>query len=351
MTQATGAAGGRTGSLASLRGLGDLASAARYSAENVLGDFGATARMHVKARLELARGRPEAALLRYGAGVRHVKQARQSIATYRAIDRLIARYPEHLAAYRPDEATPDRFVFFIGYSRSGHSLVGSLIDAHPNALVSHELHALNLLRQGVPLDEVLRAIRHNSAFFTRFGRGYMGYSYEVASQSQGAVSDLKVIGDKKANGTTGVLRRDPGLVDRMLTTLPAPFTFVHVIRDPFDNIAARAKRVGTSYDLATYGYFVNVAVNADLKRRHPDLVVDVHLDDLTADPVGELTRLMTALGLGDRLTDAYLADCAKLVFPDARRRRDEIDWPAGVEADIRQRLAGFDFMRRYAESD
>ena len=30
------------------------------------------------------------------------------------------------------------FVMFIGYPRSGHSLVGSLLDAHPEIIVSHE---------------------------------------------------------------------------------------------------------------------------------------------------------------------------------------------------------------------
>ena len=35
------------------------------------------------------------------------------------------------------------FVLFIGYPRSGHSLVGSLIDAHPHAVVSHEVDIIS----------------------------------------------------------------------------------------------------------------------------------------------------------------------------------------------------------------
>ena len=30
------------------------------------------------------------------------------------------------------------YVIFVGHSRSGHSIVGSLLDAHPEVLVSHE---------------------------------------------------------------------------------------------------------------------------------------------------------------------------------------------------------------------
>ena len=32
---------------------------------------------------------------------------------------------------------------FIGYPRSGHSLVGSLIDAHQHAVVAHEVDIIN----------------------------------------------------------------------------------------------------------------------------------------------------------------------------------------------------------------
>jgi hypothetical protein len=34
---------------------------------------------------------------------------------------------------------------FIGYLRSGHSLIASLLDAHPNAIATHELDALKFV--------------------------------------------------------------------------------------------------------------------------------------------------------------------------------------------------------------
>lgn len=334
----------------SRRVAGDLIGAARYSIANNAHDFAATWSMHMRARLDLLRGRQEDALLRYGHGIRHVKRARQSLATYKAVDDLVTRYPDALAEYRLAPATPESFLFFIGYSRSAHSLIGSLLDAHPNVLVAHELHAIDLLRKGANVADVMRAMQYNSAFFTRFGRGYMGYDYSVASQSQGSTGDIKVIGDKKANGTTAALRRDPGVVDRLKQTLPGPFRFVHVIRNPFDNIASRAERVGVGADLATYGYFVNVEVIARLKAEHPELVLDVYLDDLAADPEGVLRGLLTGIGVTE-WPETYLADCAKLVFPDARRTRDQIDWPAGMLAAISDKLRGYDFLSRFADGD
>ena len=40
------------------------------------------------------------------------------------------------------------FVQFLSFPRSGHSLIGSLLDAHPNAIVSHELDAMGLVHKG-----------------------------------------------------------------------------------------------------------------------------------------------------------------------------------------------------------
>ena len=40
------------------------------------------------------------------------------------------------------------YCMFIGYPRSGHSLVGSLLDAHPNIIIAHELNALQFVVAG-----------------------------------------------------------------------------------------------------------------------------------------------------------------------------------------------------------
>jgi len=38
------------------------------------------------------------------------------------------------------------YVMFVGYPRSGHSLIGSLLDAHPNVVIAHEMDALQFVQ-------------------------------------------------------------------------------------------------------------------------------------------------------------------------------------------------------------
>jgi hypothetical protein len=42
---------------------------------------------------------------------------------------------------KPDFSSVRTFVLFVGYPRSGHSLIGSIMDAHPNIIIAHEVLA------------------------------------------------------------------------------------------------------------------------------------------------------------------------------------------------------------------
>jgi Sulfotransferase family len=330
--------------------LSDLRRRAGYRIARHAGDLVRVAGGEMAARLDLLRDRPEVALLRYGRLVRHVQLARESASTYRKVDRLVRRFPERLAAFRPRPVSPERFLMFLGYSRSGHSLVAALLDAHPNVLISHELHALKHLRAGRPFAEVVAAIQYNSRFFGQFGRGYSGYSYEVPSQHQGAFTELRIIGDKKANGTARILRREPAVVDALDRLIPVPFVFLHVVRNPLDNIASRARRTNTSLERAARGYFANADAIDRLKRRRPDRVVDIYLDDLTARPKESLAALLRTLGIADA-DDRYLSDCAEIVFKQPDRTRDRVAWCPGLRRSIEDRVRRYGFLARFAAKE
>ncbi|OHV07739.1 sulfotransferase [Kushneria phosphatilytica] len=297
----------------------------------------------------LLQGHHGAALAEAARIVRGVQPARESMRTYQLVDRLLSRSGSALADWRPDEQSPQRFVFFVGYSRSGHSLVGSLLDAHPSVVIAHEMHALKHLYRGYPFDQVVRAIKLNAMLFDYLGREYTGYDYQVPGQSQGRYEQLAVVGDKKGNGTLRLLRRYPELIDRLDTLLPMPFEFIHVIRNPWDNIATRARRTNTSLESAARGYLANTDLMARLKARYPDQVRDVYLDDLIHDPRQTLSTLLEALGCTP-VTESYLDACASIVFRKPSRTGAQVSWPAALTREVEASLARHDFLQRFAEA-
>jgi len=293
-------------------------------------------------------GHVSAALDVYADLIKASALVRESIRTYRRIEHLTARATAERDAPPPPQR-PEQMLLFVGYSRSGHSLVGSLLDAHPDAVIAHELHLLKHLRRRVAFDEVCRAALLNAWLFERGGRAYSGYDYTVPGQHQGRYRRLQILGDKKGNGTLRLLRHHPRLVDSLLDLTPTPLTLIHVIRDPFDNIATRARRKGITARQAARGYFANADVMTRLKDRYGNLVMDVYLDDLVANPAETLGGLLRRLEL--ETSDGYLRACAKVVFDRPRRTRDDVRWEAPLVREVRARTRRYPFLERFAVSE
>ena len=88
-------------------------------------------------------------------------------------------------------------VLFIGYVRSGHSLVGSLLDAHPNIIISDERHIFNVWekysKEDKTRDNIFQVMYTNSVQMATAGERASGeckarlggYKYKVPNQWQG----------------------------------------------------------------------------------------------------------------------------------------------------------------------
>lgn len=270
---------------------------------------------------------------------RRLKQTWQYAAAYLASRRARDTF-DHVRA----------FCLFIGIPRSGHSLVGSLIDAHPNAIIAHEFNVLRYIRRGFSRAQIYSALVRNSRRFAAVGRRWTGYSYTVPNQWQGRFTTLEVIGDKKGGSTTKQLRADPHLLERLEGTVGVPLRVVHVIRNPYDNISTIARRSRRALQDAVAYYFGLCTVNAGL-RDHlgPGGICDVRSESLVADPPGELRRLCEFLGLGP--DDGYLRDCAGIVFPQPRKTRFEVAWPKELIAEVVHRIGEFPILAGYTYDD
>ena len=295
------------------------------------------------ARWALLQGHDEAALAQHAWRIRHIGRAREALRSYAQIRELLDKQPGRWPLVMP-QTTPRYMVFFLGYPRSGHSLVGSLLDAHPDVVIAHELHALRHLAQGASLARLTEAIVINSFVFHMLGRSYTGYDYQVAGQWQGRARELLAAGDKKGNGSIRVLRRHPHLLDDLAAG--DRMRLIHVIRNPYDNIATKARRTGTSLEHAAQGYFSNVAVISALKKRYGSLILDIHLEDLLAEPHQTLRTLLQHIHLGEPEADYYAA-CSAILFATPHRSALETPWPAPLLKRIDHRLALVDFLQRY----
>ena len=87
---------------------------------------------------------------------------------------------------RDDLATVRSFLVFVGHPRSGHSLVGSLLDAHPqHGRRPTSSTSLKYVAAGYRRDQLLTLVLEHARANAAAGRKSWGYSYAVPGQWQG----------------------------------------------------------------------------------------------------------------------------------------------------------------------
>jgi len=250
--------------------------------------------------------------------------------------------------HRSDLATARTFLVFVGHPRSGHSLVGSLLDAHPSMVVSHELDVLKYLEAGYRRDQLLTLALEHSAANAAAGRKSWGYSYAVPDQWQGRFERLEVVGDKRGRKTTARLHDDPTLLDRLAERLDMPVKVVQVVRNPYDDVATMHKRnpeVGMDRQIEHY-FTLAATVDGLTPDVPPDRFHRLRLEDLVADTRGELATLCRFLDVPAE--PGYLDACASIVFASPHRTRDGAPWTPELRADVARRIADHDWLAGYS---
>ncbi|ROU03363.1 hypothetical protein [Histidinibacterium lentulum] len=266
---------------------------------------------------------------------------------------------ERAALTRGSWGKADTLVLFVGFPRSGHSLVGAALDSHPAAVVSHELDAFGLFQAGFSPRQIAALIRLYAEAFRDSGQVWNGQSYAVPDRPP--KREARVLGDKKGDWMARRALSDPDLVARLRARLaPRRLAIVNVVRNPYDNIATMSLRKGGHYDrlrirARAEGGPTDAAAlfAADRDGRIPRQVLpemvedyaqlcrgietvrdavpprdwaELRHEDLVADPEREFTRLFGFLGLDPAADPARRA--AAIVSRESRPTRHVVDWTA-----------------------
>jgi hypothetical protein len=250
----------------------------------------------------------------------------------------------------------EAFCLFIGYPRSGHSLVGSLLDAHPDVIVAHELDVLRFVEARFTSRQLYRLLLANSELAAERGREQTGYTYAVPNQWQGRFETLRVIGDKKGGVSTRRLEAKPDLLQRLRATVGLPIRVIHVVRNPYDNISTMATRPDVAMPEELRG---KVVLSAAMDRYFSlcEVVANVsgqlgagelfHLrhEALGESPVERLRDL--CLFLGVQPSEGYLSDCASIVRREQHRSRDEVSWTRESIDSVAKKIERYGFLEGY----
>jgi len=304
-------------------------------------------------RTDLERAERRIAALRELAATRKLRYERAEA----ELERLRRSWPMRTAelARRAIGRSEARcFCLFIGYPRSGHSLLGSLLDAHPDVAIAHGTNVLRLVEEGeVPADGLIRSLVESAADDAERagGRRATGYSYAVPGQWQGQVRTLRVVGAKAGEKATLRIGRDAGVLRELRRLVGMPVRLVHVTRNPFDMVARMSlitkggkpeRTIAGATDFTARLARINARTIADRKRE----VITVRHESFVRDPRAELGRIAAFLRIEPEET--WLDACASLVFARPQQARELVQWTKRERDAVEQLIASHDFFEGYS---
>jgi hypothetical protein len=240
---------------------------------------------------------------------------------------------------------------FLGHVKSGGTLIGALLDAHPDAVVADEIDVLRYLRAGFRREQIFDLLLKGSKREARKGRvtarRLEPYSLAVPTQWQGRYDVLRVIGESRAGPTTRRFGHDPRLLPRLYERMGAVRPrFIHVVRNPYDPIAAMIVRGKRSFADASSDYARQCRTLLELRERiQPEDLLTVRYEDFVGNPEEGLERVCGFLGI--EASDDYRAACARIVDPAFRPERLLIDWRPQQIGAVRALIEQIPFLDRY----
>ncbi len=297
----------------------------------------------LRTRVRVAVGRPDKR-----EGYRWNRLARPQRQSDWAIHRLRASLEGR--RYRRDFDDVQRFCFFVGYGRSGHSLVGSLLNAHPDIVIAHELGVVPYVEHGFTRNQLFSALLRRDRDFGSIGRTWTDYEYSVPNQHQGSFRQLRVIGDKYGGVTAVELAEQPELLDRLRQTVRVPIRVLHVSRNPFDNITTIARRMSIPISRATARY-ANLCRCIDIvtSMLDPSEILDVDYDAFVPAPGAGLSEICRFLDVDPE--PEFLQDCSSVVWSKTRRTRDTAEWSGQDIAAVESIVDTYPALRHYRFDD
>ncbi len=243
------------------------------------------------------------------------------------------------------------FCLFVGQVKSGGTLLGSLLDAHPNVVLADEIDALHYVSAGFKRDQIfhllLRGAKREALRGRVTARRLTPYSLAVPGQWQGRHQEIEVIGDSKAGPSTRQFGQEPQLLNRLQATMATvDLRIIQVVRNPYDPISIMMVRGGRSFENAIDHYFNYCQTLANLRSRLPGTsLTAVRYEEFVQQPRQKLADLCQFVGI--EAHDAYLEACAGIVKPMPDPYRQRVAWTPHWIGVVRDRMNQFDFLTGY----
>lgn len=243
----------------------------------------------------------------------------------------------------------NNFILIVGNARSGSTLLGSIIDAHPKAIIANETSASAHFWRGLSRHEILTEIFLNSETNRSQGRFSEGYNYSI-QQNETDDLNVSVMGDKIWNPATLLLHGNYSLLKNLEKTIGAPIKIIHAIRNPFDVIATMHFRSKAPIADRILWYFIHCDAVCAISENCPDSeFLNVHHEELIKSPDKTIKDICSLINTNP--DTHHIESCKKLLFAKSKQTRFNVNWQKKDINNIIDKMSQYAFLQDYVSED
>ena len=261
-----------------------------------------------------------------------------------------------------------RFLFFVGYSWNGHNLAASMLDAHPHIVISHEYSLFDKWQMQPNehsdkrwlFNTLYSESRFLNSHFTTVNHSTMNLVIPGSWQGRYETS-LSIIGDNSGWSTVEAFSRDKqkfvDTYNQLKRTVQIPIDVIHVIRNPYDNIATMLlhkenatyyedKRESESKEVQIIRFFEQVRSVVEMTNTAHLSIIEVHNIDMITKP--KITMRMLCDRLRISCSEQLLQMCTHKIFSSEPKSRHLMKWTPHLVELIAKNIQKYDHLRRYS---
>ena len=260
---------------------------------------------------------------------------------------------------------------FLANGHCGHSIIGAILDAHPNMIMAHQDYLLKpcfLRGSSTPHFQSKRDLFNNLYMnsYHAVQTGWRstlptkkGYNLHIESQWQGTFSELKVIGNKRGEKLPRALienvNKTVACFRLLKEKIQIPIVLFHVVRNPFDMLATTFTngRGLSVHEMISKGRKLNVARNEIIsvasviartekstmewinsKEMKNTEVVHIRSEEFINDPRRHVKEMCRALDVP--CPPYYVRACDEKIYKKVSPSRKTINWTKDVIEEVRE---------------
>ncbi len=252
------------------------------------------------------------------------------------------------------------FALFLGFERSGSTLLGQIVNAHQNALIGNEGLLFEYLPYCKTQKDIFDYIHYLNDKFAKqkyFKQQKTEKNLQSREQNlllaggyQSNAEKIEVIGNAKAGRTPFILseRREQYL--DLLSKLDMPIKFISIVRHPVHMIDSSIKRRGISPKEAIYNFqlYSSYLENALTYLETQNSVLNIEYEQLISEPQRSVEDIYKHLELS--VDEAFIKNITQSFDSSPLKRKSSPSWLAEFSDEINSLIEKYSFFSSYKDT-